>query len=65
MNSLSVGDGFKFGCGFMLAGLVAWLVMAILGVIASLVLGMLGIGLGNLFGDLDSLSYLPQLIALI
>ena len=31
MNGLSVGDGFKFGCGFILAAFIAWLVMAIIG----------------------------------
>lgn len=29
MNGLSIGDGFKFGCGFFMAGFVAWIFMVI------------------------------------
>ncbi|MCS7260975.1 MAG: hypothetical protein NZ765_09365 [Anaerolineae bacterium] len=29
-GGLSVGDGFKFGCGFMLAGIIAWIAIAII-----------------------------------
>lgn len=39
MNELSVGDGFKFGCGFMLAVLIAWLAMAIVSGILALIFG--------------------------
>ena len=49
MNELSVGDGFKFGCGFMLAGLIAWLAMAIVGGILTAIFG------GTLFGLLEDL----------
>ncbi len=38
-GGLSVGDGFKFGCGFMLAGIIAWIVIAIIALVLSLVLG--------------------------
>ena len=62
MNGLSVGDGFKFGCGFMLAGLVAWLAMAIIGGIATLLFGG---ALGALFGNLDLLSQVPQLLSVL
>jgi flagellar biosynthesis protein FliQ len=64
MNKLTVGDGFRFGCGFMLAALVAWMAAAILGVIASLIMAALGMGLGSLIGDMD-LSFVPQLIGFI
>jgi hypothetical protein len=30
MGGLSVGDGFKFGCGFFIAGFIAWLVMIVI-----------------------------------
>jgi hypothetical protein len=49
MNDLSVADGFKFGCGFMLAALIAWLAMAIVGGILTAIFG------GTLFGLLEDL----------
>lgn len=39
-GGLGVGDGFKFGCGFMLAGIIAWIAIAIIALILSLVLGL-------------------------
>jgi hypothetical protein len=39
MNGLSVGDGFKFGCGFFIAGFVAWLVMVAIVLVLSLLFG--------------------------
>ena len=39
MNDLSVADGFKFGCGFMLAALVAWLAIAIISGILAVIFG--------------------------
>ena len=62
MNGMSVGDGFKFGCGFLLAGLIAWLAMAIVGVVISLIFGG---ALGALFSRMDLLSQLPLLLGLI
>jgi hypothetical protein len=65
VNGLSVGDGFKFGCGFFLAMLVAWLAMVIVGAILSLILtAIFGITLGSILGDLST-SFLPQLVGLI
>lgn len=49
MNELSVGDGFKFGCGFFLAGFVAWIAMLIVVFLFSLVFGGL---VGTLYEDL-------------
>jgi hypothetical protein len=63
MNSgLNVGDGFKFGCGFMLAALIAWVVMAIIGGILTVVFG--GV-IGNLLSNWDLLSQIPQLLQLV
>lgn len=61
MNGLSVGDGFKFGCGFLLAGFIAWLAMVIIGVVVSLIFGG---ALTALFSGLDlgELSQLPPLL---
>jgi len=49
MNELSVGDGFKFGCGFFLAGFIAWIAMIIVVFLFSLVFGGLA---GGIFEDL-------------
>jgi len=39
MRELSVVDGFKFGCGFMLAMLIAWVAMAIVSAILAAIFG--------------------------
>ena len=63
MNGLSVGDGFKFGCGFLLAGFIAWLAMVIIGVIVSLIFGG---ALTALFSRFEGLSQLaPMFLSLI
>jgi len=62
MNTLSVGDGFKFGCGFFLAALVAWLAVVIVGAIVSVIAtAILGVSLGALFSGMD-LSWVPDLL---
>jgi len=77
VNALSMGDGFKFGCGFFLAALVAWLAMAIIGLVAWLAMAIigailsliataiLGISIGTLLGGTEGLSYLPGLLGVI
>jgi hypothetical protein len=55
MNGLQIGDGFKFGCGFFLAGFVAYIVIMILTV---LFLAIIGGGLGALLQGIES-SGLP------
>jgi hypothetical protein len=63
VNGLSVGDGFKFGCGFLLAGFIAWLAMVIIGVIASVIFGG---ALTALFSRFEGLTQLaPMLLSLI
>lgn len=65
MNALSIGDGFKFGCGFFLAALVAWLAVVIVGAIVSLIAtAVLGVSLGALFSGMD-LSWAPGLLGFI
>lgn len=62
-NGLTVGDGFKFGCGFLLAAFIAWLVMAIIGAILATIFG--GV-LGALFSQFSEMSgLLPHLFGLI
>ena len=39
MTGLTVGDGFKFGCGFFLAAFIVWLVMVIVGGILMAIFG--------------------------
>lgn len=63
MNELSVGDGFKFGCGFFLAASIVWIVMAIIGVLFSLIFGGLLGGLLSEFGDFSQL--LLPLLAIV
>jgi len=65
MNGLSVGDGFKFGCGFILAAFIAWLAVAIVGGIITV---LFGAALGGIFGTLlkNTTGYvLPALMGLI
>ncbi len=39
-SGLTFGDGFQFGCGFMVAVLIFWIVMSILLAIIGLILGL-------------------------
>ena len=43
MNRLTVGDGFQFGCGFMMAGCLSWVVLTILSMVAMGILTLLGL----------------------
>lgn len=48
---LSFGDGFQFGCGFFVAGLVAGLALVLLLAVVGLVLSLAGFSLfPGLFG---------------
>jgi hypothetical protein len=59
MTELSFGDGFRFGCGFIAAGVVFYIILAIISVIVVLLLGVLGGGvLNNLPGFLPKSSSL-------
>ena len=49
MRELSVSDGFRFGCGFFIAGLVAWLVMVIIVFLLTFIFSTF---LDNVFQDL-------------
>jgi hypothetical protein len=51
MNGLSVGDGFKFGCGFFIAGFITWLVIFITMLLFATVFSGLVGGLLDAFGD--------------
>ena len=62
MQGLTVGDGFRFGCGFLLAAAIVWVVMAIAGVVLTVVFGA---GLSAFFNNLDITSYLPLLQGII
>jgi hypothetical protein len=58
MQGLTVGDGFKFGCGFLLAALIAWVAVAVL---AGVLMAVFGAGLTALFSRIDPTSYVPLL----
>jgi flagellar biosynthesis protein FliQ len=60
MQGLTVGDGFKFGCGFLLAALIAWVAMA---VVVGVLTAIFGAGLTALFGDM--VSYVPLLVGVV
>jgi len=63
MRELSVGDGFKFGCGFFMAGLIAWLVMLIIVLVLFFAFGTLT---DSIFEDLlDTIGRLLPLLALV
>ena len=61
-NGLSVGDGFKFGCGFLLAGFIAWLALAIIGGILAAIFGG---ALAAFFSQLNLTTMIPQLLGMI
>ena len=62
MNQISIGDGFRFGCGFLLASLIAWLAVAIIGGILTVIFGA---ALGGLFERISELGMIPQILSLI
>jgi hypothetical protein len=62
VEKISVGDGFRFGCGFLLASLIAWLVVAIIGGILT---ALFGAALGGIFQRIGDLSLVPQILLLI
>lgn len=48
---LSFGDGFQFGCGFFVAGMIATVILVLVLGLISLVLSLTGFGLlNNLLG---------------
>lgn len=58
---LSFGDGFQFGCGFFLAGLIALLIVLLVILLALLLLSLAGV---TLFGNSLGGSSLPGLAPL-
>ena len=51
-TGLSFGDGFQFGCGFFMAGLLAGTIVLLILLLIGLVLSLSGVGLlGNLLGS--------------
>jgi hypothetical protein len=63
-DGLSVGDGFKFGCGFFLAAFIVWLAMAIVG---GILMAIFGATLGTLFQGFDpsTLGQIPMLLGVV
>ena len=62
-DGLSVGDGFKFGCGFFLAAFIVWLAVVIVG---GILMAIFGATLGALFGlDSDMFSQIPMLLGVL
>jgi len=50
-TGLSFGDGFLFGCGFFIAGLIATLILVLVLALIGLALSVTGFGLlGSLLG---------------
>jgi hypothetical protein len=62
MNGLSVGDGFKFGCGFFIAGFITWLVIVVTMVLFMTVFSGLLAGMMDRFGDLSQLLLLLPVV---
>lgn len=44
-TGLSFGDGFQFGCGFFIAGLIATVILVLILALLALALSMTGFGL--------------------
>jgi hypothetical protein len=51
MGSLTVSDGFKFGCGLILAGVAFYFILVIVSALAFLIFTILGIGLPFALGQ--------------
>jgi hypothetical protein len=50
-TGLSFGDGFQFGCGFFIAGLIATVILVLILALITLAFSVTGFGLlSNLFG---------------
>jgi len=47
-RGLTFGDGFQFGCGFFVAGMIASVMLALLALLIVTLLSLMGVGL---FGD--------------
>jgi hypothetical protein len=62
MNGLQIGDGFKFGCGFFLAGFVAYLVILL---VTLLLVAVVGGGLGALFQNMQGSGLLLPLLGIV
>jgi len=62
MNGLQIGDGFKFGCGFFLAGFVAYIVILLL---TLLLVAVVGGGLGTLLENMQSSGPLLPLLGVV
>jgi hypothetical protein len=51
-TGLSFGDGFQFGCGFFVAGLLAGVIVLLILLLAGLLLSLMGVSLlGTLLGQ--------------
>lgn len=65
-QGLGVGDGFKFGCGFILASTIAGIAMTIVMGLISLIFSAAVAGLfGSLFASSDWVGQLPTLLGII
>ena len=62
MQQISIGDGFRFGCGFLLASLIAWLAVAIIGGILTAIFGA---ALGGIFQRISELGMITQMLGLV
>ena len=63
MRELTVSDGFRFGCGFFIAGLVAWLVMIMILFLLTFVFGTF---FDSVFQDLlGTMGQLLPVLALV
>ena len=62
MSDISVGDGFRFGCGFMLAAAIVWLALAIFG---GILMAIFGAAFSGIIEKMQLLSLVPQLLAML
>ncbi len=65
-QGLGFGDGFRFGCGFFMAGVIAMLIFYVLLGLIFLLLSMLGVGLSGVFQQMlqGAVLILPSLVIL-
>ena len=65
-QGLGFGDGFRFGCGFFMAGVIAIIIFYVVIGVLFLLLSVLGVGLGGVLQQmLREMSFVVPALLLV